>query len=268
MLTYGFYNSINHDRIYDATQLSTIFNGIINDGIFMSIGSQMMVTANGGMNICVGAGRAWFNGTWTNNDTALPLEVGQSELILDRIDAVVLEIDSSTSVRENSIKIVKGTPSSNPEYPTLVDTEEVHQHVLAYIKVDAEIEEITQSKITNMVGSTNTPFVTGILQTIDASALTSQWIAEWSEWMASCSNDYEAWQTEHTELFGTWFDHIKSQLSTDAAGNLQLEIDEISEDIAAVKEDTVTIKEMTLEKYKENEENYAKTNVLYAITDL
>ena len=39
----GFFNSVNHDRLYDAEQVSSIFDGIIEDGVCESIGEAFMV---------------------------------------------------------------------------------------------------------------------------------------------------------------------------------------------------------------------------------
>ena len=128
-LTYGFYNALNHDRLYDAIQMSSIFDGIIRDGIFSTIGTSLVVTApEDGMYVNVGPGRAWFNHTWTLNDTLLPVEAEQSEVVLDRIDAVVLEVNAGAEVRANSIKFIKGTPSSNPVRPTMIHNAEVNQY--------------------------------------------------------------------------------------------------------------------------------------------
>ena len=41
--TYGFYNSKNHDRTYNAEQMSSIFDGLIEDGIYESIGGAFLV---------------------------------------------------------------------------------------------------------------------------------------------------------------------------------------------------------------------------------
>ena len=78
-VTFGFYNALNHDRKYDAIQVSSIFDGIINDGIYESIGTAMIVKATSYMVINIGIGRAWFNHTWTYNDSILPLTVQPSE---------------------------------------------------------------------------------------------------------------------------------------------------------------------------------------------
>lgn len=219
-LTYGFYNSINSDRKYNADQLSAIFDGLIRDGIFMSITDNLIVTASSGMQINVGRGRAWFNHTWTNNDAILPLTVVQSEIILNRIDTVVLEVDKTESVRANSIKIIKGTPSSTPVAPTLVKTEFVNQYPLCDIYVGKGVTELTQANITNRVGTSDCPFVTGILETINIDALIAQWGSEFDNW-------FNTWTTDSSAKFNTWFDTIKGKLSSDVAGSLQLQIDEL-----------------------------------------
>jgi hypothetical protein len=163
-ITYGFYNSIGGDRKYNATELSSIFDGVINDGVFSRIGDAFNVSAVGGMNVSVGSGRAWFNHTWTNNDSDLLLTVEQSEVVLKRIDAIVLEINSTESVRANSIKVIKGTPSSAPVAPTLITTDLVHQYPLCYINVAAGITEILQTDITSKIGTPLCPLATGITE--------------------------------------------------------------------------------------------------------
>ena len=60
-VTYGFYNSKNKDRTYDAIQMSSIFDGIIRDGILQHVGDTMMVKESSGMTVHVGTGRAWSN---------------------------------------------------------------------------------------------------------------------------------------------------------------------------------------------------------------
>ena len=41
-VTYGFYNSIKGDRKYNALEMSSIFDGIIVDGVYMSIGDEKL----------------------------------------------------------------------------------------------------------------------------------------------------------------------------------------------------------------------------------
>lgn len=212
-LTYGFYNSVNGDRKYNSVQMASIFDGIIKDGVFATEGSAMAVTADSGLTVKVGTGRAWFNHTWTLNDAIYLVTAEASELLLDRIDAVVLEINSSEEVRANNIKIIKGTPSSNPVKPQMVDNEHVHQHPLCYIYRTANSTEITQADITNAIGTTECPFVTGVLSVVTIDDFIAQWSAEFKQW-----SDAEK------EEFTTWFESVRNQLAGDVATNLANQI--------------------------------------------
>lgn len=250
----GFFNSLNGDRKYNAAQMSAIFDGLIIDGIFASIGTAFAVKAAGGLTVNVGIGKAWFDHTWTVNDSILPMTAPEAEVLLDRIDAVVLEVNGMESVRENTIKFVKGNPSSAPSRPTLTNEGNVHQYPLCYIYRKYGTAVINQADITPMVGTESTPFVTGILQTISLDELLGKWqdeldrftdarSQEVDDWIAQEESDFTTWfnnmkadlQQEQAVLdqwiaseqadFLAWYNQMKDQLSGDVAGNLQLEID-------------------------------------------
>ena len=250
----GFFNSLNGDRKYNAAQMSAIFDGLIIDGVFASIGTAFAVKAAGGLTVNVGIGKAWFDHTWTVNDSILPMTAPEAEVLLDRIDAVVLEVNGMESVRNNTIKFVKGNPSSAPSRPTLTNEGNVHQYPLCYIYRKYGTAVIDQADITPMVGTESTPFVTGILQTISLDELLGKWqdeldrftdarSKEVDDWIAQEESDFTAWfnkmkadlQQEQTVLdqwiaseqadFLAWYNQMKDQLSGDVAGNLQLEID-------------------------------------------
>ena len=239
-VTSGFFNSLNGDRKYSAEQMAAIFDGVINDGVFANIGTVFSVTADTGNDVLVGIGRAWFNSTWVYNDAVLPITLDLSEVLLDRYDAVVIEINHSESVRAASIKVVKGTPSSNPQRPSMTNTSDVHQYPLAYIHREAGSGEIVQADITNMVGTSSCPYVTAILQVTNIDNVVAQWESQWDQWFTtkttSGASQLEQWLTEKQAEFNTWFDNMKNQLSTDAAGNLQLQINEMKADEATEAE--------------------------------
>ena len=222
-LTYGFYNSIDHDRRYTAEQFGSIFDGVINDGVFQNIGELFAVTPNEGMQILVGTGRAWFNCTWTLNDTKYLLECSESNQIFDRIDLIVLEVNTTSNVRENSLKIVEGTASSTPVRPEIIDNEYVHQHIIAEIRVRANTTEINESDIKNLVGTSECPFVTGILEVNSVDYLYSQWDAQFNDWRVEQQNDFE-----------DWFQHLQDELDEHQAAHLQMEIDNLSEKLTTV----------------------------------
>lgn len=208
-VTFGFYDSLNGDRKYYATQLSQLFNALIKDGIFMHVGDHMNVKEGTGMQVNVCSGFAWFNSTWTKNDADYPLTIAVSDLLQVRIDAIVLEIDETISSRTNSIKVITGTPSSNPQKPTLTNTNDIHQYPLAYVTVGAGATSITQANIENCIGTDPCPFVTGVLDTIDATTLIVQWEAQFNE----------------------WFENLEDTLSGDVAGNLLNMINNLDEKV-------------------------------------
>ena len=221
----GFFNSLNGDRKYNAAQMSAIFDGLIIDGVFASIGTAFAVKAAGGLTVNVGIGKAWFDHTWTVNDSILPMTAPEAEVLLDRIDAVVLEVNGMESVRENTIKFVKGNPSSAPSRPTLTNEGNVHQYPLCYIYRKYGTAVINQADITPMVGTESTPFVTGILQTISLDELLGKWQDELDRFTDARSQEVDDWIASEQADFLAWYNQMKDQLSGDVAGNLQLEID-------------------------------------------
>lgn len=182
-VTGGFYDSLAGDRTYNAAQMGEMFEGLITEGIFGTVGGSLLVTSESGMNVSVDTGRAWLKNTWTKNDDVLILAVPASEVALNRIDTVVVEINKETATRANTIKIIEGTPASTPVAPTLVNTANIGQYPLANIAVAAGITTITAPMITNRVGvEGGTPLVTGIVDVIDVSELLTQFQAEFDEW--------------------------------------------------------------------------------------
>lgn len=199
-VTYGFYNSSNGDRKYNALQFSRLFEGIIRDGVFSTVGGSLMVVAASNLTVNISPGRAWFNNTWTNNDALLPLTLDPAEAILNRYDAIVLEV--APDERENRFKIVKGTPATTPAKPTMIKTGGIYQYPLAYIYVGKGVESISQANISNAVGTTECPFITGALQQVTTNDIIAQWESE----------------------FNTWFDDLQAQLEGDVVTNLQNQI--------------------------------------------
>lgn len=207
-VTSGFFNSVNHDRLYNAIQMSQIFDGIINDGVYMSVLNHFAVRPQSGMTIVVGGGRAWFKHTWTFNDSDMFVTLSKANAINARIDAIVLKVDTSLMGRKNTIEVIEGEAAATPVKPELVDADGVYYYPLAYITVPAGAIEITASDIENVVGvDPKVPFVTGIIDTVSIDYLIDGWRAEFME----------------------WFENLQYILDGDVAAHLQHEIDEVTE---------------------------------------
>lgn len=239
-VTSGFFNALNGDRKYNAEEMSSIFDGIIEDGVLQHVGTAMVVTAMDNMNVYVGIGRAWFNHTWTLNDSILPLEVTQAEVILNRYDAVVLDVDARTSVRANTIKIINGTPGSSPSKPEMLKDNDHWQYPLAYIYVAAGVTSIGQENITNCVGTSECPFVTAPLEKMDIDALIAKWEAQWNVWTERNDSEWASWKAKNETDFKNWFADIKGILGEDAATNLANQILEIKKRMVEFTQVTLT----------------------------
>lgn len=213
-VTSGFFNSKNGDRRYSAEEMSAIFDGVINDGVFANIGTAFKVTADGTTNIAkVGIGRCWFNSTWLLNDAILPLTMPDSDVLYDRIDAIIIEINHSDYVRAGSIKVVKGKAAQSPQKPTLINVESINQYAIAYVRVPAGSTTIGQQDITNNVGTSTCPYVTGILQVQNIDNIVAQWEAQWKVWYSQTEDWEQAIDTDRQEWSKEWADWYANETS-------------------------------------------------------
>ena len=204
-LSFGFYNSLEHDRRYNAEQVGSIFDGVIHDGVYMNIGGKMMVRATGqDMTVNIQTGRAWFNHRWTLNDTIYPIVLPEAEQMLSKIVAIVLEVNSEVNVRANSFKTVVGTPATNPTRPTLINTEDVHQYPLAYVLIRPEVTVIKQEDITNMVGTSSCPFVTSVAASMNVDELIAQWEDQWDNWFSQSIDNWDSFTAQVSNEFDTF----------------------------------------------------------------
>ena len=221
-VTSGFFNSLNGDRRYTAEQFSELINTLVNDGVFQNIGTAFSVTATSGNEITVGIGRCWFNGVWLMNDALYPMALRDSELLLNRIDAVVIEINHSESVRAGSIRLISGTPASDPQRPSLVKTDDIHQYPLAYIYRKAGVNEVVQADITNMIGTSECPYITGILETQDIDKIVAQWESQ----------------------FNIWFEGVQDILDSDTAAKLASAMIELDGKFATLAKERAVYEEL------------------------
>lgn len=244
-VTSGFYDSLNGDRKYNSLQMSSIFDGIIRDGVYASIGNRFAVYANGGKSIRVGTGRAWFNHTWILNDEDLYLELNDSDLALDRIDAIAISVNRAAEARKAEIVVVSGTAASSPQPPVFDSTTNqdeksaVSQHPIAYIRRPAGSQVVNQGDITYVVGYNSTPYVTSPLTSISIEPYIQQWNQQWGDWFKSYTHSAEnqiiVWENDTKGAVEAWFNQIKGLLSGDAAANLASKLAEIDKILTQLK---------------------------------
>ena len=200
-LTSGFFNSVSGDRVYNADQISSMFEGLISDGIYEDVGDAFQVLAATGMNVTVGTGRAMLNGKWAKNTAAITLTLNDAHALLNRYTAIVLRLDISN--RAVSVEMIDGTAASTPTKPAIVRNASYYDLLLAYVYVGAGVTAITQANIEDQRANTiYCGWVTGIIQQVDTSQLFLQW-----------QNAYETFYNTETAAFEAWFESLTQQLN-------------------------------------------------------
>lgn len=214
----GFFASVNGDRRYKTDWLAEYIRAIISDGV---LDGTMAVTATGdNMQVQVLAGKGWILGYLYSNDSTLPLNIGIADGALPRIDTVVLRLDRNA--RSIHAYVVQGIPATAPEAKEPIRNSEVHELVLAYVRVEAGATSITQSAIADKrLDNGLCGIVHAVIEQINTTDLLRQ-IEDWFElYKQQADKDLETFEA----TFLVWFEGVKGQLSTDAAGHLQNQMD-------------------------------------------
>lgn len=190
-MRYGFFNSVGGDRKYDADDISNYFVKLISDGVFATPANAMQVQTGGGMQLIVTAGWAFIKCRWLSLDAVLPLTVDAADMVLSRVDRVVVRLDTSNRLMEIAIK--KGTPgSSSPPALTRVEGG-IWEISLAQVAVPGGTVALTQANITDERADTSVcGFVTGLIDQIDTTDLFAQYNAAFSTWFESIKDAVKA----------------------------------------------------------------------------
>lgn len=208
--TSGFFNSVNGDRLYNADQMSRIFEGLITDGVYESVANKLAVQPNSGMTIQIATGRGWFGRHWVNNDSEYKLTVAQSDVILNRYVAVVIKVDDTDAVRDAVPYLKYSDFATTPVKPTMTRTETVKEYCLAYIYIKAGATAITASDIEDTRANESLcGWVTGLITQLSTSTLFAQYEAIFNEFMS-----------RETSGFNEWFENLQVQLDSETATKL------------------------------------------------
>lgn len=166
MLKSGFFDSINHDRLYGADDFSDYFEGLISDGIYAGIGKEFRVFADGStMGVQVDTGRAKILNKYVRNTDILEVEIDAADSENPRWDAVCVSVNLDEAYRNGYIDVHKGTPAADPQRPDVPDTNAAKLFVLAYVYVPAQATVINAENVNDNRGAANCPYVVGITGT-------------------------------------------------------------------------------------------------------
>lgn len=174
MISFPFVSK-NADRAIGVNEFALLLKSYFTNGVFMKESTSLQVVATTGMNVIVTKGAGSVEGHWCYEDNNRTLAV-QSASTLDRIDNVVLRLDTNSSVRSCDLYIVAGTPANSPVAPTPTRTSTVYELVLARVLISKGSTSISTSKITDTrLNSSLCGVVTGTVSQLDTTSVFNQY---------------------------------------------------------------------------------------------
>ena len=241
----GFFDAIDEDRTYSAEDMNRPYRKLISNGVFATPAGTpsdflQVFAAGNEMNIIVSAGYALIGDKWFEHPSDLMITISQNSEVLPRIDSIVAQVDKTQTGRAGNIVYRRGQASSNPVHPNINTEDDIAEFRLADIRISPSCVEITQNLITDCRGSSECPWVTSLIYQVDTSTLYAQWQEAYKQYYKEQEAEHDAYFEEFKNVmsnffkqeektFDVWFQKMKDQLSEDAAGKLQVEIDNLSE---------------------------------------
>jgi hypothetical protein len=167
LISGGFFDAVDSDRLYSADQMNQPYKKLIHDGINREADGTtpgFAVTAGGGMNVLVATGNAMIGGKWAENKAVQTIAVAGNTSGSARIDSIILQCDKSRAVRAVQIVYRQGTTAA----PDLVSDDDITELRLANIRVPSAVSSIASENITDTRGGAECPWVRSVFDAPDA----------------------------------------------------------------------------------------------------
>lgn len=206
-----FFNAVlndgTYDRTYNAEDVTSYLDLLVGNGVFPNPSTMLQVRAGSGMNVIVGAGAGWINGHKMINTADLTLPLAASDVLLNRIDAVIFYVDFN--LREMGIAVKSGTLAAAPVAPSLQRDTSRYEMCLAQIQVNKQVSAITAAMITDTRGNSNLcGYVQGLVQQADTTTLFESWQNGFETWFQAIQDQFEQ---------GKVFKRLEGQVTTTQA---------------------------------------------------
>lgn len=215
-LASGFFNAIMQDgvpdRTYNCDDLNGFLKGLVSEnGIYAEVSSACQVVASSGMNVVVKTGKGQIGFNWFEIESDTTLEIANSDVVLNRIDRVVIQ--RSLTNRNTVIYVKQGTLASNPTPPALTRNESVYEIALADILVSKNISAITTALITDQRSNNNVcGWIVGLIEQFDTTTLFNQYEEAQDNFINNQTQSFEDWYDTQIQNFNNWFNGIKEEV--------------------------------------------------------
>lgn len=202
---YGYFNSVDGDRKYNAEDMTMYFKGLVSDGIYQTIGNMFAVTATSGLTVSIGTGRALVNMHWIECDAPFTITFDAASVSSDTYQLIVLRCDLADNVRSVGVF----TKTSSDGTISLTNNDTVTELCIARVRIRANASSISQSDIRDYRGSSYCPWITGLIKQVDVSQLNAQFYKYYEEQ----TEELEAYMAQQKTSFDNWLSSLQSELN-------------------------------------------------------
>lgn len=148
MIEYGFFNSVDDDRLYNADSFNEFFNGILSEtGVYKKSGDGLKVIPGDDLSVTISTGKARIKEHFINVKSVENLTLEPSDLTLNRWDAICLRYNQSE--RTITPFVIKGSSATEPSKPYRNAASDLYDICLAYVYIPAGATTITADNITD-----------------------------------------------------------------------------------------------------------------------
>lgn len=244
---YSFFNSKDHDRVYNARHWADYFAPLFKSGVF---NGDLQVVANGGMSVKINEGYAWIDGYAYHLTEGLVVDIETASGNMNRKDNIVIRLDL-TNRWIKGYGVTGGYYSDTATAPTPEITATIHELVIGRINVAAGTTEITQDMIEDTrMDDELCGWVCGAVEQIDFAQIKAQFDTFFANYEANIQQQYGTylenigsletqaenrynsmdqefteyenqqkanitqWQKEESEYLGVWIAAVQSEYFT------------------------------------------------------
>lgn len=197
--------------------------------------TDFAATSNGNNTVTFSAGCGCLKmsnywGVFPCSLTDITLQFSDADGENPRYDMVALVLDKNNNVA--GLDIVEGDPAETPTIPTMRRNDSYDEVFLYRVERPVGATSVTAANILDLRANNDyCGLMRDTIDGIDTSVLTAQitqYLADQQtaqdEFWTDNNDTFTAWRENQESTFNAWFDKIKDNLSTDAAGKLQLEL--------------------------------------------
>jgi hypothetical protein len=231
------FNSINRDRVYQASNIADFMAVLLTNGVTPMPSTSLKVSVNNGWVVNVGAGKCVINGYTGEQDASTTLTLSAPSGSNPRIDTIVARLNQSARVLE--LDVLQGVSSANPAASALTRDSTKWELALAQVLINPADTMLKAAQITDTRGNTNLCGYVNSLITADTTDLFSQFQAAWDDFFNGAQSDTAGWMAEQKGAFEAWFSSIEDMLDDNQAAQLAGQIANLNTIVTDLQNNTV-----------------------------